>query len=256
LLVASNEIGVQLYTLRALGAEDFPGMLAKVAGAGYGWVEFAGYGGLAVSELKNVMDGLGLKTIGAHVPVTRFDSEIETVIEELHTLEAEYAIVPWLAPEARPTDREGGLRLAEQLSKYGEKVSAGGLKFAYHNHDFELAKVDGETTILDLIASETDPAHVSIELDIYWAYFAGGDSVSLTERYAGRVPLIHAKDLRALGEKGDAPVGEGVVDWPGYVPVARAAGVKWFIVEQDTPNPDDTVGDVARSYANLEKFLA
>ncbi|CAN5544051.1 sugar phosphate isomerase/epimerase [soil metagenome] len=254
--MASNEIGVQLYTLRALGAEDFPGMLAKVAGAGYGWVEFAGYGGLAATELKSVMDGLGLKTIGAHVPITRFDTEIETVIEELHTLEAEYAIVPWLAPEDRPTDRDGGLRLAEQLSKYGEKVSAGGLKFAYHNHDFELAKVDGETTILDLIASETDPAHVSIELDIYWAYFAGGDSVSLTERYAGRVPLIHAKDLRALGEKGDAPVGEGVVDWPGYVPVARAAGVKWFIVEQDTPNPDDTVGDVARSYANLEKFLA
>lgn len=254
--MASNEIGVQLYTLRALGAEDFPGMLAKVAGAGYGWVEFAGYGGLAVPELKSVMDGLGLKTIGAHVPITRFDSEIETVIEELHTLEAEYAIVPWLAPEARPTDRDGGLRLAEQLSKYGEKVSAGGLKFAYHNHDFELAKVDGETTILDLIASETDPAHVSIELDIYWAYFAGGDSVSLTERYAGRVPLIHAKDLRALGEKGDAPVGEGVVDWAAFVPVARAAGVKWFIVEQDTPNPDDTVGDVARSYVNLEKFLA
>lgn len=253
--MASNEIGVQLYTLRALGAQDFPGMLAKVASAGYGWVEFAGYGGLSATELKTVMDDLGLKTIGAHVPVTRFENEIETVIEELKTLEAEFAIVPWLAPEARPTDRDGGLRLAEQLNGFGEKVAASGLKFAYHNHDFELAKVDGETTILDLIAVETDPARVNIELDIYWAYFAGGDAVSLTQRYAGRVPLIHAKDLKSVTEKRDAPVGEGVIDWPAFVPIARQAGVKWFIVEQDTPNPDDPVGDVARSYTNLEKFL-
>lgn len=250
----SNEIGLQLYTLRNLGAEDFPGMLAKVADAGYGWVEFAGYGGLAVADLKVKMDTLGLKTLGAHVPITRFENEIATVIAELHTLEAEYAVVPWLAPEERPTDRDGGLRLAERLSKIGEQVVAGGLKFAYHNHDFELAKVDGEITILDLIASETDPAVVNIELDIYWAYFAGGDSVSLTQRYAGRVPLVHAKDLKSVTERRDAPIGEGMVDWAAFVPVARAAGVKWFIVEQDTP--DDPVGDVTRSYQNLETFLA
>lgn len=250
----SNEIGLQLYTLRNLGTEDFPGMLAEVADAGYGWVEFAGYGGLAVGDLKEKMDTLGLKTLGAHVPITRFENEIETVIAELHTLEAEYAVVPWLAPDERPTDRDGGLRLAERLSKIGEQVVAGGLKFAYHNHDFELAKVDGETTILDLIASETDPAVVNIELDIYWAYFAGGDSVSLTQRYAGRVPLVHAKDLKSVTERRDAPIGEGIVDWAAFVPVARAAGVKWYIVEQDTP--DDPVGDVTRSYRNLEKILA
>ena len=38
-----DKLGVQLYTVRDLMGKDFEGTLAKVAGAGYKEVEFAGY---------------------------------------------------------------------------------------------------------------------------------------------------------------------------------------------------------------------
>lgn len=250
-----DQIGVQLYTLRAMGAHDFKGMLRRVAEAGYRAVEFAGYGGLGASELKTTLDELGLKTIGAHVPIGRFESEIETVIAELNTLEAEFAVVPWLAPEARPASRDDALALAEKLNGFAEKVKAGGLTFGYHNHDFELKKVDGDKTVLDLIAETTDPALVTLQLDIYWAEYAGGDAVAMTKQFAGRLPTIHAKDLQSRESGHDAVVGEGIIDFPGVIEAARAGGTRWFIVEQDDPNPADPVGDVARSLKNLEKLL-
>lgn len=250
-----NQIAIQLYTLRALGAEDFPGMLRQVAEAGYKAVEFAGYGGMAAGDLKRTMDDLGLSTVSAHVAIDRFENEIDTVIGELNTLGAQFAVVPWLKPEARPTTKDDALALAAKLNGYAEKCKTGGLRFGYHNHDFELKKVDGDKTILDLIAETTDPNLVNIQLDIYWAEYAGGDAVAMTKHFAGRLPMIHAKDLASRESGNDAVVGEGIIDFPAVIAAARASGTEWFIVEQDNPNPDNPVGDVKRSLENLQKLL-
>ena len=52
-------VGLQLYTLRKMAADNFVDMLQKVAAIGYQGVEFAGYGGLSINELKNVLNELG-----------------------------------------------------------------------------------------------------------------------------------------------------------------------------------------------------
>ena len=247
------QTGLQLYTLRNLMKDDFYGTLQKVAEAGYKAVEFAGYGGNSATDLKAKMDAFGLKTMGAHVPYQRFDDEFDTVVNELLTLEAEFAIVPWLAPEARPTTRENTLGLAQTFNRWGEACKAAGLRFGYHNHDFELLQVDGEKTVLDVLLEETDPAIVNLELDIYWAQYAGGDAVTMIEKYADRLPMIHAKDLQSQDSPRDAVIGEGIIDWPGVIAAARKAGTEWFIVEQDTP--DEPLADVARGLKTLEKLL-
>jgi sugar phosphate isomerase/epimerase len=250
----SIQIGIQLYSLRFLGEKDFPGMLKQVADAGFTAVEFARYGGLPVSDVKQVMDDVGLKTIGAHVAIDRFENEIGTVIDELHTLEAEFAIVPWLAPEDRPTTRDAALALAEKLNAYGSAVRAEGLRFGYHNHDFEALKVDGDTTVLDLILDATDPAIVDLQLDVYWAQYGGIDPIALTKRMAGRVPTIHVKDAE-FPYTGIAPEGGVAVDYPTVLAAANEAGVEWAIVEQDKQDETDPIGFVTGKRKNLEALL-
>jgi sugar phosphate isomerase/epimerase len=250
------QTALQLYSLRFLGEKDFPGMLKQVADAGFTAVEFARYGGMQVSDVKPIMDDLGLKTIGAHVAIDRFANEMDTVIEELKTLEAEFAIVPWLAPEDRPTTREAALALAETLNAYGMKVRAEGLRFGYHNHDFELAKVDDTTTIFDLIIESTDPALVDIQLDVYWAQYGGGDVIDLMKRLAGRVPTLHIKDAE-WPYTGVPAEGSAIsIDYPAVLAVAKDTGVEWAIVEQDKQQETDPVGFVQQKLRNLESLLA
>jgi len=246
---------LQIYSHRFLGEKDFPGMLEQVAAAGFTACEFARYGGMQVSDLKVVMDNLGLKTIGAHVAIDRFENEIDTVIEELHTLGAEFAIVPWLAPEDRPTTRDAALALAEKLNGYAVTTRAAGLRFGYHNHDFEALKVDGDTTVLDLIIETTDPKLVDIQLDVYWAQFGGIDPIPLMQRLAGRLPTLHVKDAE-YPYTGVAPEGAIAVDYPAVLKTAREIGVEWAIVEQDKPHETDPVGFVAEKHAALKALLA
>jgi sugar phosphate isomerase/epimerase len=224
-----------------------------VAELGYPGVEFAGYHGVPVKEIRAALDQYGLKAVGAHVPYARFDTEIELVLDELHTLGCVNAQVPWLAPEQRPTTVEDATALAVNLNRWGARTKNAGVRLGYHNHDFEFKKAGGQT-IFDLLAELTDPSLVDFELDLGWVQFAGFDPQAIMKQVAGRIPLVHVKDIAAGSTFGAAPVGEGILDWPPLLATAKECGAEWFIVEQD--NPADPIAEVGRSFTNLEALLS
>lgn len=246
-------IALQLYSVRNLAALDLIDTLRSVAELGYPGVEFAGYYGVPVKEIRGALDQYGLKAVGAHVPYARFDTEIELVLDELHTLGCTHAQVPWLAPEQRPTTIEQATSLAVNLNAWGARTRDAGVRLGYHNHDFEFKKA-GDQTIFDLLVELTDPSLVDFEIDLGWVHFAGFDPEATMRQVAGRIPLVHVKDIAAGSDFGAVPVGEGTLDWTALLATAKACGAEWFIVEQD--NPADPIADVGRSYTNLEALLA
>ena len=63
---ASPRVGVQLYTLRSLMAQDLAGTLRAVAAIGYQEVEFAGYFQKTPAEIRAILDANGLTSPSAH----------------------------------------------------------------------------------------------------------------------------------------------------------------------------------------------
>lgn len=246
----NNQIALQLYTVREQTQRDMLGTLRALADMGYRAFEFAGYAGVPTSEIRPVLDDLGLRAVADHVGLARWDEDTAGVFRDLHTLGCSYAVVPWAGEEFRTSDGIG--RLAERLNALGAQCRDEGLRFAYHNHGFEFTPVDG-TTMWDQLIAATDPALVALELDIYWARFAGADPLALIEQFAGRMPLLHVKDMAGDVSRRDVPVGDGVLPWDRLLPAGRAAGAEWYIVEQD--HPQDPLADVERSLRNLEKLL-
>jgi sugar phosphate isomerase/epimerase len=248
----STGIALQLYTLREQAGEDFVGMLKSVTEAGYGAVEFAGYGGLGASKLLTIIDDLGLRAISSHVPFQRMEAEPGAVLEELSVLGCEYAIVPGIPKEMRGI--ESASNLIEHFNQWGAVCKAAGLRFGYHNHGWELELVDG-STMLDLLTSGTDAALVDFQIDIYWALVGGADPIALIRQLAGRVPTLHAKELAARVDQKDTTIGDGVTPWHEVMAVAKAAGTRWFIVEQED-DPANAYQDIRRSLANLRRLTA
>ena len=246
-----EQIALQLYTVRQHTAQDMLGTLRQVAEMGYPAVEFAGYGGVALPELRAALDEYGLTAFGAHVQFTAFDTDPDKVFADLHTLGCEFAVIPALPKEYRES-ADQARRLAETFNRWGELCRAEGLRFAYHNHSFEFEPL-GDTTLFDILVG-TDPDLVGLELDVFWAHVAGVDPVALIERHGGRMPLLHLKDLEAGTERTDAPVGAGTLPWDRIIPAGDAAGARWYVVEQD--HPKDPLADVRRSYQNLERMAA
>ena len=248
----TEQIALQLYTLREQAAVDFVGMLQEVAAAGYQAVEFAGHGGMPAVELRSLIDDLGLRAISSHVGYAQFAASPATVIAELNILGCSYAVLPGLPQEFRA--RSSLPYLVETLDRWGAVCQEGGLRFGYHNHGWELEPHAGGTT-LDLIAARTDPALVDLQIDVYWALVAGADPIDLLQRHAGRVPTLHVKERAAGDEARDTTIGDGVTPWPEILAAAAAAGTEWLIVEQED-DPVNAYRDIRRSLGNLRRLTS
>jgi sugar phosphate isomerase/epimerase len=246
-----DQISIQLYTLRALAAEDLDATLAKVAAAGYPAVEFAGFQGNSAEDVRALLDKHGLKASSAHIPLQEFRQNIDKVATDLETLGASWGIVPWVAPEDRSP--EALAAMAGEFDGYANRLAESGIKFGYHNHDFEFTTVgaDGKT-VFDTMLEVTSPGLVSFELDAFWAAVGGYDPAVLIQAHPDRIGLVHLKDGRKddLKPGSDLPFGEGDLDWDAILTAARAANVAWYVTEQDNPSPDDPVADVTTAYRN------
>ena len=224
-------VALQLYTLREELEKDFTGTLEKVAALGYQGVEFAGFGPLSPEEVKALCDRLDLKPVAAHVPLQRLREELDTVIKELKTVGIGYCVCPYLMPDQRSEAHYQAL--IPFLNETGMRLNQEGITLCYHNHDFELERLEDGRMALEAIYADTPADVLQAELDVYWLKKAGEDPAAWLKQYAGRSPLVHLKDMTADEEQFFAELGTGSVDLEAILHLGEEAGVMWWIVEQD-----------------------
>ena len=117
----------------------------------------------------------------------------------------------------------------------GEQARAAGIRFAYHNHDFEFARLEGRWLPYDALLERCDPRHVAFEMDLYWITKGGQDPLAYFARWPGRFPMVHVKDSMGPPDNKMADVGAGKIDWKRIFSKEQQAGIKHFFVEHDQP---------------------
>ena len=241
-----EKIGLQLYTVRDQMKGDFDGTIAKVASIGYKEVEFAGYFGHTPEQVRAVIDRNGLTSPSCHVEYAVLSDKWPSVIESSKTIGQSYIVCPWIPEEIRKQP-DGWKRAIDTFNHAGEISKKSGIQFAYHNHWFEFLPVNGKLPY-DMLLEQCDPDLVKMELDLCWITVAGADPLTYFNRYPGRFPLVHVKDMKKLPKvsasggqdfgdslKDMTAVGSGIIDWKRIFAQSEKAGIKHYIVEHDKP---------------------
>jgi sugar phosphate isomerase/epimerase len=248
----TKNVGLQLYSLRKDLPNDVKGMIEKVAQAGYKEVETYGFSkgkfwGLTPKEFKTLLKDNGLKAPSGHYGMDEFSrtgktDNLKADIESSAAIGGKYFTVA-----GARVDMEKGVdgfkKVAEDFNKVAELAKASGLKFAYHNHDFEFKKL-GDTTGYDVYLTETDKNLVNFEMDLYWVVRSGNDPISLFKKYPGRFPMWHVKDMDKLKPEWNTEVGKGSIDFKSIFAQAKLSGMTNFFVEHETnynPTPIESV---------------
>jgi sugar phosphate isomerase/epimerase len=245
-----DSVGLQLYTVRTLMAQSVDNTLAQVANAGYRLVETAGTYNLSPTDFRSLLGRHGLRSPSGHYAL----EQVETgdALTTARALGQTWVVVPSIPQPLRRT-REAYVELASRFNRIGERCRAAGLRFAYHNHDFEFETLGANTPVYDTLLARTDPATVWFELDAYWAYKAGQDPAAYFERFPGRFALLHDKDGTAPPERAMVDVGKGVIDFRRLFALSRTAGLRYAFVEHD--QPDDALARIRASYEHLARLL-
>jgi len=241
-------LGLQLYSLRETIGSDIKGTIEKVAGIGfkevetYGYSQENGFWGLSVSEFKKILDNNGLESPSGHYEVDSYLSKEGTKDDFAYTLEVakglgqKYVIIPYISDQLR-TSIDDYKRMAEKLNEAGKMCRENGLKLAYHNHAFEFDDYNGENG-LEVFLKNTDKEFVVFEMDIYWVIRAGKDPVALFDKYPGRFPLWHVKDMNRTNNDLNTEIGSGTIDFEEIFQKAKLAGGEHFIIEQENFDMD------------------
>lgn len=243
-----DDIGIQLYSLRREMGEDFEGTLEQLAEIGFKEMEFAGYHGKSPSEVRRILDGFGLTSPAAHIPLDAIRQNLEHEIEIAAAIGQQYIVVPSVPSSERSLDDYR--RHAETLNIAGEKSREAGITMAYHNHDFEFDVQEGGRIGYDILTSQTEAELVVFEMDLYWAEVAGYDATFFFLKYPGRYPMIHVKDRAGSGEIAD--VGRGYIDFEELFSYATKGGFRHYFIEHD--NPSDGINSMAYSYNTVRNL--
>lgn len=246
----STRVGVQLYTVRVLLEKDFEGTLARLAAIGFREVEFVDYHGRAPHAVRAALKTAGLDAPSAHVPIEAVRADWPRVLEAAHAIGHEYLVVAWLPEQERRT-LDGYRAAADLFNHAGEQARAAGIRFAYHNHAFEFAPVEGRIPY-DALLERCDPRHVAFEMDLYWITKGGRDPLAYFSHWPGRFPMVHVKDSAGPPEHRMVDVGAGTIPWSTIFARRKQAGIQHYFVEHDEPK--DPLASVRTSYEYLQRL--
>ena len=249
-----ERLGIQLYSVRDAMSKDPVGSLKKIAGMGYLHVEHANYinrkfYGFTAKEFKKVLADNALLMPSGHTVMTAqdwdsakndFTDKWKFTIEDAATVGQRYVISPWL-DEGLRKDMDGLKRFMEQFNKCGELCKAHGMKFGYHNHNFEFSTMVGDNNLYDFILKNTDPTLVAQQMDIGNMLGAGGVALDLLKKYPGRFELMHVKDEiksdtgQGMDGYDSTILGQGVMPVKDIVREARKiGGTSQYVIEQES----------------------
>ncbi len=251
-----KKVGLQLYTLRDTIMKDPDGVLAQVAELGYKEVETFGYGdgkffGKTPQALRTYLDSLGLTSPSGHYLPAQLRQGWDKTVADAAALGQRYMVCAYIFPDERKT-ADDYKRFADLFNTAAQTCRNAGIQFAYHNHNFEFKPLDGQLGY-DILLTNTDAKLVKMELDLYWASFAGVDPVALFTKNPGRFPLVHMKDMANTPTREFAEVGTGTIDFQRILNARKLAGIKHFFVEQDVCK-QPPLDAIALSFKNMKKL--
>ncbi|MDM5317483.1 sugar phosphate isomerase/epimerase [Fictibacillus sp. b24] len=249
-----RKIGLQLYSIQSEAEKNLLDTLSKVKMMGYDSVQFAGLFGISSKEVKKVLDANDLTVAGAHIPLEQFSGDaFKKQMEDQLVLGNDLMIMPYLTEEQRQSI-DDYKRVAEVLNEAGYRSKEYGIRVAYHNHDFEFYELDGKLPF-DVIYRETDPELVKMELDTYWAKYAGYEPEELLNTYRFRCVSFHLKDMvEKNGQKQSTIAGTGKLDLSHFLKLADEQKVDYCVIEQEHFE-GDLLAEVEKGVQNVKALL-
>jgi sugar phosphate isomerase/epimerase len=245
-------VGLQLYSIRDDMKKDPLGSLTQLAKMGYKYLEHADYVdrkfyGYSASEFKKVLDDLGLKMISGHTVMGRkhwdenkkdFSDSWKYTIDDAAALQQKYVISPSM-DESMRKNYDDFKRYMEIFNKCGALCKKGGMKFGYHNHDFEFSEKLNNEKLFDIIMKSINPDLVALQLDMGNLYNGGAVALDIVKQYPGRFENIHVKDEIASNTGNEKYVstiiGKGIVNTKQVTDLAtKIGGTSCYIIEQES----------------------
>lgn len=245
-----EKLGLQLFSVRDCFKtfEDAEKTLRLLKNAGYSYVQTAGCD-LGYDKLGELAEKLGIEVIGTHYGMGDLLNDFDSVVKQNKLIGSKNIGLGGMIFGSLDEVKD----FIVKANEIAARAKAAGMKFTYHNHSHEFGKWENGKTTMQMLVEGLNEDNITFVLDTYWLQYAGGDVCAWIEKLAGRIDIIHLKDMKVIDFRGwqNKPaiteIGNGNMDWQRIINTARKAGVKYYVVEQDCNWEPDCITAVTKS---------
>ncbi len=247
-----EKIGLQLFTIRdTMNTEaDIRESFRRIKAMGYDVAQTAGCA-IPYGDFGRIAAEEGIEICGTHDDFEAMVADPALAMENHRLLgTTNMGIGGYWGRDAAEVEA-----FIARANKLADAVGPHGFKFTYHHHSNEFIKTANGKSVMEMLMEGLDPDQTSFVVDTYWLQHGGCDIRHWLEKLAGRIDILHLKDM---GRNAEGPfiteVGNGNIWWEGVLRTAVDAGVKYFVVEQDTW-PGDPFASIVQSANYLKQLM-
>lgn len=244
----TSPFGVQAYTFRKSFPKGVAATLDTIKMMGFTEIEGGG-GQMSPEEFKKLCDERGISIPSTGTSYEQLTKDPQAIATRAKALGAKYVMCAWIPHEKGKFNLDNAKKAVEDFNMAGKVLKENGLTFCYHVHGYEFQPYE-KGTLLDYLIQNTNPEYVSLEMDILWTQFGGGDPVKLLKKYGSRWKLMHLKDLRkgvpkdltgGTSQENDVPLGTGEIDIPAILKEAKKIGIEHYFIEDESSHVNTQV---------------
>jgi len=252
-------LGIASYTFRDQWKNGVQETLDIIQKMGFKTYEGGAPQGVDPVQFKKMLADRGISIPSTGTGFEQLESDPQGVADRAKALGASYVMCAWIPHARGQFSKADADRAIKAFNAGGKVLKENGITFKYHVHGYEFQPY-GSGTLFDYLVENTDPTYVSLQMDVMWTHFGGGDPVGLLKKYGKRWVSLHLKDFRKgapkdmtglTGPENDVPLGEGELDFPGILREANKIGIQHFFVEDESEKELETL---PKSIAYLKKL--
>ena len=252
-------LGIASYTFRDQWKNGVPETLDIIQKMGFKTYEGGAPKGVDPVEFKKMLADRGISIPSTGTGFEELESDPQGVADRAKALGASYVMCAWIPHASGKFSKADADRAIKVFNAGGKVLAANGITFKYHVHGYEFQPY-GQGTLFDYLVENTDPNYVSLQMDVMWTHFGGGDPAGLLKKYGKRWVSLHLKDFRkgapkdmtgGTGPENDVPLGEGELDFVAILKEANKIGIKHLFIEDESEKELETL---PKSIAYLKKL--
>lgn len=253
----AQEVGLQLYSLRDQFKIDVSNTLGLINEWGITKIEGGGTYDMSMQDFKSLLAEHNLEMVSVGASFEDLENNVDKIIETANGFGAKYVMCAWVPHDGNKWDLEEVEHASKVFNAAGKKLEENGITLAYHPHGYEFRPYKNGTLFDHMVDNAKS---YKFELDVFWAQHGGADPLALMKKYPTKFVLLHLKDLQKgiIGnntghEEDDTNVvlGTGQIDIAGIVAEAKALGIEYMFIEDESSN---VVSQVPKSLEYLKNL--
>jgi len=243
------QLGIAAYTFRDQWKNGVPETLDIIQKMGFKTYEGGAPQGVNPVEFKKMLNDRGISIPSTGTGFEQLESDPQAVADLAKALGASYVMCAWIPHAKGNFSKADADRAIKVFNDGGKVLAANGITFKYHVHGFEFQPY-GQGTLFDYLVENTNPKYVSLQMDVMWTHFGGGDPAGLLKKYGKRWVSLHLKDFRkgaprdmtgGTGPENDVPLGQGELDFVAILKEVNKIGIKHLFIEDESEKELETL---------------